>query len=170
MVNILDLVGHTVSVPITQPFSSFFKCDLSYLTPCNSMDCSLPGSSIHGISQGRILECVAISSSKGSSQLRKQTRVSCVSFIGLQFRYHCTTWEAQCYLGWRGCKIKSMKRLPKKYQVMSWITFNISTSAGFLHCSTGSLFVQENLPIWLQLCLISKYSFCMGKWRVKKLA
>ena len=32
------------------------------------MDCSLPGSSVHGISQGRILEWVAISSSRGSSQ------------------------------------------------------------------------------------------------------
>ena len=31
------------------------------------MDCSLPGSSIHGISQGRILACVAIFLSRGSS-------------------------------------------------------------------------------------------------------
>ena len=35
-----------------------------YLTLCNSMDCSLPGSSVHGISQARILEWVAISSSR----------------------------------------------------------------------------------------------------------
>ena len=34
----------------------------------DSMDCSPPGSSVHGISQVRILECVAISSSRGSSQ------------------------------------------------------------------------------------------------------
>ena len=37
------------------------------------MDCSPPGSSDHGISQARILEWVAISSSKGSSQPRDQT-------------------------------------------------------------------------------------------------
>ena len=41
-------------------------------TLCNSMDCSLPGSSVHGIFQERILEQVAISYSRGSSQLRDQ--------------------------------------------------------------------------------------------------
>ena len=34
---------------------------------CDPMDCSLPGSSVHGILQARILEWVAISCSKGSS-------------------------------------------------------------------------------------------------------
>ena len=36
-------------------------------TLCNTMDCSLPGFSVHGISQARILEWVAISFSRGSS-------------------------------------------------------------------------------------------------------
>ena len=40
----------------------------SCLTLCGPMDCSPPGSSVHGISQARILEWVAISSSRGSSQ------------------------------------------------------------------------------------------------------
>ena len=48
-------------------------------TLCNSMDCSLPCSSVHGILQARIPELVAISSSKGSSQLRDQTRISCIA-------------------------------------------------------------------------------------------
>ena len=39
-------------------------------TLCDPMDCSLPGSSVHGILQTRILEWVAISFSRGSSQLR----------------------------------------------------------------------------------------------------
>ena len=60
-------------------FTSVFcgkKCSRSgCLTLCHPMDCSLPGSSIHGISQSRILEWVAISSSRGSSQPNK-TRVS----------------------------------------------------------------------------------------------
>ena len=43
------------------------------------MACSLPGSSVHGISQARILERVAISFSKGSSWPRNQTRVSCTA-------------------------------------------------------------------------------------------
>ena len=40
------------------------------LTLCNPLDCSLPGSSIHGIFQARVLEWVVISSSRGSSQTR----------------------------------------------------------------------------------------------------
>ena len=42
------------------------------------MDCSLPGFSVHGIFQARVLERVAISSSRGSSWPRNQTHVSCV--------------------------------------------------------------------------------------------
>ena len=41
-------------------------------TLCNSMDCSLPGSSVHGILQAGILEWVAVSSSRGSSQPKDQ--------------------------------------------------------------------------------------------------
>ena len=45
-------------------------------TLCNPMDCSLPDSSVHGIFQARVLEWIAISSSRGSSQPRDQTQVS----------------------------------------------------------------------------------------------
>ena len=48
----------------------------SCLTLCNPMDCSPPGSSVHGILQARILEWVAISFSRGSSQPRDRTQVS----------------------------------------------------------------------------------------------
>ena len=43
------------------------------------MDCSLPGSSVHGIFQARVLEWVAISFSMVSSQTRDQTQVSCIA-------------------------------------------------------------------------------------------
>ena len=46
------------------------------LTLCNATDCSLSGSSVHGILQARILEWVVISFSRGSSQPRDQTQVS----------------------------------------------------------------------------------------------
>ena len=55
------------------------------------MDCSLPGSSVHGISQARILEWVAISLSRGSSPTRDRTSVFC---IGRRIIYHWVTWEA----------------------------------------------------------------------------
>ena len=45
-------------------------------TLCNHMDCSLPGSSVHGIFQAIVLEWIAISFSRGSSQPRDRTRVS----------------------------------------------------------------------------------------------
>ena len=48
----------------------------SCLTLCDPMDCSLPGSSVHGILQARVLEWVAISFSRGSSQPRDRTQVS----------------------------------------------------------------------------------------------
>ena len=43
------------------------------LTLCDPMDCSLPGSFVHGILQARILEWVAMPSSRGSSQPRSPT-------------------------------------------------------------------------------------------------
>ena len=52
------------------------------LTLCNPMDCSPPGSSVHGILQARTLEWVAMASSKGSCWPRDRTHVSYVSCIG----------------------------------------------------------------------------------------
>ena len=66
-------------------------------TLCNPMDCSPPGSSVHGILLARILESVAISYSRGSSQPRDRTCISCISCIGRQILYHCATWEAPYY-------------------------------------------------------------------------
>ena len=48
----------------------------SCLTLCDPMDCSLPSSSVHGILQAKVLEWVAVSFSRGSSQPRDQTQVS----------------------------------------------------------------------------------------------
>ena len=62
--------------------SSFNQCVLvthSCPTLCNPVDCSLPGSSVHGILQARILEWVAVPFSRGSSQPRDWTGVSCIA-------------------------------------------------------------------------------------------
>ena len=61
------------------------------------MDRSLPGSSVHGISKGCILEWVVISSSRGPSWPRGRTRVSCSSSIGRWILCHWATWEAPLY-------------------------------------------------------------------------
>ena len=58
---------------------SAYKVKVKSLSPvqlCDPMDCSLSGSSIHGILQARVLEWTAISFSRGSSQPRNRTRVS----------------------------------------------------------------------------------------------
>ena len=57
----------------------------SCLTLLWSMDCSLPSSFIHGISQTRILEWFAISLSRRPSRPRDQ---NCISCIGRQILYH----------------------------------------------------------------------------------
>ena len=53
------------------------------LTHSGPMDCGLPGSSIHGLFQARVLEWVAISFSRGSSWPRDWTQVSCI--VGRHF-------------------------------------------------------------------------------------
>ena len=60
----------------------------SCLTLCDPMDCSPPGSSVHRISQARILEWVIISCSRGSSWPKDWTQVSRVSCTG------------RCVAGW----------------------------------------------------------------------
>ena len=61
----------------------------SCLTLCDPMDRSPSYSSVHGVSQARILEWVAISFSRGSCQPRDQTLVSCIGRWGL-YSPHCT--------------------------------------------------------------------------------
>ena len=64
-------------------------CWVAKLCPtlCDSMEYSPLGSSVYGISQARILERVAISYSRGSSQPRNWNHISCVSFIGRWILY-----------------------------------------------------------------------------------
>ena len=82
----------------------YFQCMISYdrllrlwacatspqscLTLWDPIDCSLLGSSVHGILQARILEGVAMPSSRGSSQPRDGTSISSASCIGRWILYH----------------------------------------------------------------------------------
>ena len=60
----------------------------SCLTLCNPMDCSLPGFSVHRILQARILEWVAMPSSRGSSRPRDWIYFSYIACIGRRVLYH----------------------------------------------------------------------------------
>ena len=65
---------------------------MSWLTVCEPRDCSPPSSSVHGISEARILEWVAISFSRGFSLPRDW---NCIPWIGRLILYHWATSEAQ---------------------------------------------------------------------------
>ena len=71
------------SLPLVATWEALYKHSVQFslvaqlcLTLCDPMDCSPPGSSVHGISQARTLEWVVISFSRGSSQLRYRTLIS----------------------------------------------------------------------------------------------
>ena len=65
-------------------YSDDQNTDLMYIMShsLHPMDCSPPGSSVHGIFQARILEWGTISPSRGSSRPRDRTHVSCISCVG----------------------------------------------------------------------------------------
>ena len=82
----------TIQYIIILYYYKYCVCAQLCPTLCNPMDCSPPGSFVHGILQARILEWVAISCSRGSSPLRDRTRVSCI--VGRRF----TIWATYCNL------------------------------------------------------------------------
>ena len=73
-----------------RPIKAFYVCTKSLQscpTLCDPMDYSPPDSSVHGILQARILEWVAMPSSRGSSRLRDRTHVSYISCTGRRVLY-----------------------------------------------------------------------------------
>ena len=60
----------------------------SCLNLCDAMDCSPPSSAVPGILQATILEWIAMSSSRGSSQSRDRSHLSCISCTGGRFFYY----------------------------------------------------------------------------------
>ena len=73
------------------------KVKVAYFCPtlCDPKDCSPLGSTVHGILQARILEWVAIPFSRGSSQSRDQTWVSCIAdrFFSISATKEALQWE-----------------------------------------------------------------------------
>ena len=117
MISLLSGAGKQIGKPLSAcagcsdspPQLTFFLCVLNRVWLCEPVDYSPPGSSVHGISQGRITEAGSISSPRGSSPPRDQHPVSCISCIGRWILYHwChlgslywkTSWET---FVWRRC-------------------------------------------------------------------
>ena len=94
----------------------------SCLTLCKPMDCSLPGSTIHEIFQARILEWVAISFSRRSSQPRDWTRICCI--VGRRFTVWATR-EAQTPKSGVTLSVHSNVEIIRRKSLMhSFIIFN----------------------------------------------
>ena len=85
-----DLLYNTV--PIAN-YPTHAKLLQSCPALCYPTDCSLPGFSVHGILQARILEWVATLLPRGSSWPRDWTHVSYISCIGRQVLYTSVIWE-----------------------------------------------------------------------------
>ena len=105
----------------------------SCLTPCNPMDYSLPGSSAHGVFQARILEWVAISFSRGSSQARDQTHVS---YIGLYQNTHSQRRRK-----------KNLQRLYLRYPTVPVRRLPFALCSRILTISIWTSLLQRNVKV-----------------------
>ena len=129
-------------------------------TLCDPMDCSPPGSSVHGIFQARILRWVAISFSRELSWPRDQIHISCVSCIGRESLFHRASWEAPTVPTlssketW-GDRINTRPRRP-------WSKGKYQGQKGMLHNSK-----RPNLPG--RCNSFKKYSFKINEARLIKI-
>ena len=78
MCSLLELGHLFFSCPQMSSLLVLEPVNLDQNTLCDPIDCSLPGSPVHGIFQARVLDWVAIPFSRGSSQPRDRTWVSCI--------------------------------------------------------------------------------------------
>ena len=86
-----------------------------YLILCDPMDCSRPGSSVHGILQARILEWFATASSRGSSQTRdKPVSLTSLALAGEFFTTNTTRLLISSLLfHWQQWQFRYISQYPK---------------------------------------------------------
>ena len=122
----------------------------SCLTLCYPVDCSLPGSSIHGILQARILEWVAIPLSRGSFWLGDWTSVSCIA--GRFF----TIWAT------REAQEDELAALARKWTQASWAAGENSTAEPPMHfCWTYEQTGLKNLLLEHKLFIFTGLTVCV---------
>ena len=87
--------GHSALLSGSPPFRSSVANVLVASDSCDPMDCSPPGSSVHGIYQAGILEWVIISFSRGSSWPRDRTQVSHIAdrFVSVWATREALLWR-----------------------------------------------------------------------------
>ena len=115
---------------------------------CDPVDCSLPGSSVHGILQARILEWVAISFSRGSSRPGDQTQVSCIAggfFSSWAIR------EALTFSINNSIKFKNVYVHIVLKQCCFWVAKSSSTLCDPMDCSMPGFPVPSHFPEFAQV-------------------
>ena len=129
---------------------------------CDPVDYSLPAASVHGISQARILEWVAISFSRGSFPPRDQT---CVSCIGRQVLYHRATVVKQInhwyfddfrllsffYTVWELDRLL-LFRFKSKYMNTQWL-FIIPSLVAVKHWGREHTHTHTYIYIYIHTCI-----------------
>ena len=122
------------------------------------MDCSPPDSSVHGMLQPRILEWVATSFSRGSSQPRDWT---CISCIGRQILYHSSPGKPSRWVCWATETSSGVICYGMKYRLSSprWQLVSGSVAQGLLGWLSSLLLTSisgkqlssaSSLPHWPQ--------------------
>ena len=124
-------------------------------TLCDPMDCSLPGSSVHGIFQAIVLEWVAISFSSGSSRPRDGTQVSRI--VDRRF----TIWATRKVLLAYKYQIHSTMSKSKKLTENNWLIYRPYWN--FNNCLTHVLFLDHELifsyPVFLVPFHLGQFPF-----------
>ena len=129
-------------------------------TLCDPIDCSLPGSSVHVISQARVLEWVAISFSRGSFQPRDWTQVSHTA--GRRF----TIWATRGAV--LGCNLKNNRIISAHFQGKSLNIIVIQVYASTTDAEEAKVDqVYEDLQYLLELIPKAAVLFIIGVWNAK---
>ena len=145
-------------------FSSSSESEVTQSCPtlCNPMDCSLPGFSVHGIFQARVLEWDAISFSRGSSQPRDQTLVSCiasrrftvwamreVSPAQSNYKWHFLHWALFSVLLWWGSGHDILPVSQSSFSQIknSWLGFFRITLLVFKRNLASLLFLERDVLV-----------------------
>ena len=100
----------------------------SCLTLCDLMDCSLPGSSVHGILQAGILEWVVISFSRESSRPRDRTQASWVSWIAGRFFTAEPLGKSLLCLETKGEDVVALDLLLPLSRLLFWTSWTVRRS------------------------------------------
>ena len=139
--------GQSVCISGTVPCKGARVCaSVVQLCPtlCDPTDCSPPRSSIHGILQARLLEWVAMLSSRGSSRPRNWTRVfhvSCISRQVLYHQHHLVTAKVANHLS--TLLVSVLQLSSRRLRALPW------REAAALHPSPLGLYEVRTLLTWL---------------------